>query len=654
MRPTDLQYKATTPPKETAMFIIRKIAKTLRGQAKPYQIITAAILGTLVGFAPPVANAPLYMVGVILLLAILNANFFIATFTAGIAKLLALALMPLSFELGLLLVDGPLQPIFRGLINAPVTALMGFDYYVTAGGTLIALILGTLIGVAYIKLISSFRKKMAKVEADSEKYADFVSKRGVRIVMWVLFGGKAKVSYAELAEQKKIGNPFRPLGVVFAVLLVGLLFLVQQFFSGPLITTLLKGQLESFHGATVDVQGINLDLANGQLTIDQLAMADPDNLATDLIRANQVQAKISTSDLLRKRIVIDNIVVDDAVQGATRTKPGVLIGKRPAPSPPTEEKSIDDWFAKAKTWKERLDTYRNWIEKLRGPADDEVASDSEEKDRLREWADLYGHADVRAAHLVEGSPTVLVKDTKINKLRTQWPDTETLDIHATNLSTHPELVPDKPRITVNSSANTFDMDLAIAPRAMTDQQSSLKLTLRNQSIDKTMSDLDVGSNTAFTGGTWLAGIDGNWSDLSGLNLPLTLILENTNLALPGIEPTPIERMPIAFGITGAMDAPGLTIDHKQLMQSLKENAGNAILNQYVGKASDELKSKIADELGGDLGGDVGNLIGGFLGGNKKDKEDDSTPEEEAPKQDELKDKLREGLGGFLNRDKDDE
>lgn len=635
------------------MLIIRKIGKTLRGQAKPYQIVTAAILGTLIGFAPPVGNAPLYMVGVILLLAILNANFFIATFTAGIAKLLALALMPVSFDLGLVLVDGPLQSLFRGLINAPVTALMGFDYYVTAGGTVLALILGTLIGVGYLQLISRFRKKMAKVEADSEKYADYNSKRIVRILMWVLFGGKAKVSYAELVDQKKIGNPIRPLGVVFAVLLVGLLFLVQMFFSGPLITTLLKGQLEEFHGATVDVQGIDLDLANGQLTISQLAMADPDNLSTDLIRAEQVLAKISTADLLRKRIVIDSIVINDAVQGETRDKPGILIGTRPEPAPPEDAKTIDDWFAKAKAWKERLDTYRSWLEKLRGPADDEAADDDEEKGRLRKWADLYGHADVRAAHLVEGSPTVLVKDTKINKLRGQWPKDETLDVHMTNLSTHPELAPDKPRITVNSSENTFDLAIAIAPRALADQQSTLKFTLRNQSIDETMADLDVGSDTAFTGGTWLAGIDGNWSDLDGLDLPLTLILENTNLALPGIEPTPIERMPIAFGITGAMDSPGLTLDHKQLMQSLKENAGNAILNQYVGKASGELQNILSEELGGEAGNLLGGL-GGLLGGNKeKDKEDDKDTDEKPEDDGDLGDKVREGLGGFLNRGGDD-
>lgn len=622
------------------MLIIRKIGKTLRGQAKPYQIITAAILGTLIGFAPPVGSAPFYILGIILLLAIINANFFIATFTAGIAKLLALALMPVSFELGLLLVDGPLQGFFRTLINAPVTALMGFDYYVTAGGTVVALILGTLIGVGYIKLIGSFRKKMAKVEADSEKYAAYTSKRGVRLLMWVLFGGKAKISYAELMEQKKIGNPIRPIGVVFAVLLVGLLFLIQQFASGPLITTLLKGQLEEFHGATVDVEGVNLDLANGEITIEQLAMADPDNLATDLIRAEQVTAKISTADLLRKRITIDAIVVDDAVQGEVRDRPGILIGERRKPTEPEEGKTIEDYFAKAKVWKERLDTYRDWLEKLRGPADDEAASDDEEKGRLRDWADLYGHADVRAAHLVEGSPTVLLKETTINKLRPQWPEGETLDIYATNLSTHPALAPDKPRITVKSSENTFDLDLAIAPRALPNSQSELKLTLRDQSIDKTMDDLDLGSDAAFAGGTWLAGIDGNWSDLDGLDLPLTLVLQDTKLTAGNLN-QPIERFPLAFGISGSLDNPGFTLDKEQFKKSLIDNGGKAMLKQFIG-----------DQIGDELGGDIGGALDGIFGGNKKD--DEKNDNEEKPEEGDLGNKVREGLGGFLNRDKKDE
>ncbi|MFN3168391.1 MAG: hypothetical protein ACE37H_15135 [Phycisphaeraceae bacterium] len=635
------------------MFIIRKIGKTLRGQAKPYQIVAAALLGALIGFAPTFTGAPLYLIAAVCLLAVLNANFFIATFTAGVCKLLALALMPISFELGLLIVDGPLQPLFRTLINTPVTALMGFDYYVTTGGTVLALVVGTALGLCYLSLIKSFRKKMAKVEAESERYADYVSKRGVRILMWVLFGGKAKLSYAELMEQKKIGNPIRPLGVVFAALVLVLLVVVQQFASGPLITTLLRGELEQFHGATVDVRGVDFDLATGQLSVTQLAMADPDNLDYDLIRANELTAKVSTADLLRKRITIDRVLVDEARQGVKRDKPGVLVGKRPEPSPPSEEgKSIEEWFEQAKVWKQRLETYYDWYKKLKGPPEDEQAKEETAKDRLRRWAERYGHADVRAAHLVEGSPTVLVKEVIINKLRATWPKDETLNIRATNLSTHPALVEEPPRITVKSSKDSFDLNLAIAPAALVNKQSELKLTLQNQSIDETLADLDLGSQSTVKGGTWLATIDGAWSDAVGLNLPMTLSLQNTTLTLPGIEPTPIERMPVEFGVIGAIDAPRLDVDYEQLMQSIMNNAGQAVLNQYVGKASDQLKSKLNDALGEDTGGKINDLVGNLLGGGNKDEEDKEDGDEG-----DLEDKVREGIGNFgdlLNRNRNGE
>lgn len=626
------------------MFIIRKIGKTLRGQAKPYQILSAAVLGALIGFAPPVSQAPLYMIGVILLLAILNANFFIATFTAAVCKLLALALTPVSFELGLVLVDGPIQPLFKMLVNAPVSAWMGFEYYITAGGTVLGIIVGVAIGIGWIRLISGFRKKMANIEANSEKYADFASKRVVRILMWILFGGKAKMSYAELAEQKKVGNPVRPLGIAFAVLVVGLLVVLQQFASAPLITTLLKGQLEKFHGATVDVDGVNLDLAAGQLTVDRLAMADPDNLETDLIRANQLSAKLSTTDLLRKRITIDQVIVDDAVQGAKRDKPGVLIGKRPKPSDPAEEgKTLEDWFEEAKVWKDRLDTFRDWMEKIKGPPEDEKAKDPSVKDRLRRWADQYGYATVKATHLIEGSPTVLVKDTKINKLRATWPEEETLDIHATNLSTHPALVKESPRITVKSSGQTFDLDTTIAPLAREAEASKLSLTLRNQSIDDTLSDLDLGSQSTIKGGTWQAGINGTWSSLGDLDLPMTLVMENTTLALPSIQPTPIERMPVEFGIIGPFDSPSLKVDHEQLMQSIMDNAGKAVLNQYVGQATGELKKQLGDALIGGGGSSVKDAIGGFLG-NKKNDNENKEGEEEDGKED--KPSVEDALKGF--------
>lgn len=625
--------------------LIRKIGKTLRGQAKPYQIIVAAILGGLIGFAPPMGNAPLYMVGVILLLAILNANFFIAAITGTLCKLLALLLMPVSFELGLVLVDGPLQPLFTTLINSPVTALMGFEYYVTAGGTVIGTIVGAGLGIAYIKLISNFRKKMASLEADSEKYATFAGKRSVRIVTWILFGGKAKMSYADLAEQKKIGNPVRPLGIAFAALALVFLFVVQQFFSGPLITTILRGQLEEFYGATVDIESVEIDLASGLVTVKGLAMADPDNLEYDLIRASELTAKISTSDLLRKRMTIDSIVIDDAQQGAKRDRPGVLIGDRTKKKPPTdaEGKSIEEWFEQAQKWKERLDTFRYWLEKVQGPPKDKETDETDE-DWLRDWAERYGHAEVKAKHLIEGSPTVLVKEITLKKLRDAWPKDETLNIYATNLSTDPSLVDEQPNIKVSSSNDSLSIDVSLKRSAFAEDKNLLKLAIKNRSVDETIKDLDLGKYAVLTGGTWRVGIDGGWN-IDDINLPLVFEIQNTDLTIPSIGKTIKDQtLPITFFVNGPMDSPRLSLDAEKLAATTL-----AIAKKELGDAAvDALRGKLKDSIGSEWSDKIEGVTGGIFGGDKDKDKDDKPDDDKKDKEDKLKDGAGKVIDGLFN------
>lgn len=640
------------------MFLIRKIGKTLRGQAKPYQILAASILGALIGFAPPLTAAPFYLIAVILLLAVINANLFVATVTAGLCKLLSLALMFLSFELGLILVDGPTQPLFKALINAPVTALMGFDYYITSGGALLAVIIGTAIGLAFIKIVNGFRKKMAAVEATSEKYADYVSKRSVRVLMWVLFGGRAKKSYAELMEQKKIGNPIRIPGVVFAVVVVALLYVGQSFVAGPYLTRMLRTQLENFNGATVDLEGVKLDLANGQLTIGRLAMADPDDLSRDIFRATELTAKISTADLLSKKFTVDQLIVDDAVQGAKRETPGVLIAKKPEPPKPEEgEKSVYDWFEKAKEWKGRIETYYDWYKKLKGPPDEEKEKKEKEEtieDRLRRFAERYGHGEVRAEHLVEGSPTALIRLIEVRTLRATWPENETLTLTATNISTHPALVPDKPRIVVTSSGNTFDLDLAIAPAAVADGKSELKLNFRNQSVEKTLGNPNLYDIVQLQGGTWQVAIDGFWEP-EDMDLPVTFQVQNTDLMIPKLKKTVKDQtLPVKFTVGGSLDAPTADLDTKALTTTTlaiaKKELGNAAVDAILGELGGDLGG-IGDRIKDGLGTDPGGLIDGVLGGNR-DKDKDKKDDENKDDQDQPatpEDRIRQGIGDLLNR-----
>src|SRR5262245_39562343 len=122
------------------MFSLRKFGSILRGAATPFQVFSACVLGALIGFAPGFVRAPALVVGLVLLLVILNANVGLALMVAGLAKLVSLATMPVSFAAGRFLLDGPTRPLFATAINAPVLAFCGLEWYVGAGGLLLGLL----------------------------------------------------------------------------------------------------------------------------------------------------------------------------------------------------------------------------------------------------------------------------------------------------------------------------------------------------------------------------------------------------------------------------------------------------------------------------------------------------------------------------------
>src|SRR5262249_6867891 len=98
----------------------RHIGAMLRGEATPAQMFGAAILGSLMGFIPGFSNGAGLMVLLIALLVILNVSLPFALLVFALARLLSLLLLPVSFRIGQALVDGPLQPLFRWAVNAPV------------------------------------------------------------------------------------------------------------------------------------------------------------------------------------------------------------------------------------------------------------------------------------------------------------------------------------------------------------------------------------------------------------------------------------------------------------------------------------------------------------------------------------------------------
>jgi uncharacterized protein (TIGR03546 family) len=610
--------------------ITRKISAVIRGKATPFQIVSACVLGALIGFTPTFATAGGLMIALFLLLLILNANLIVALATASAAKVLALLAVPVTFALGQFLLDGPTQPLFRSAVNAPVLALFGFEYYLTTGGIVMGLIFGAVVGFAIVRAVASFRKGMSKLETASPAYKKFTSKRSVRLLTFLLIGkGKGKTSYEDLIT-KRIGNPIRLVGAGAAVLVVVGLYFAQNALSERILTAALVRGLEQANGATVDLASAHLSLRDHKLTLASLAITDPDNLDTDLFRATTIQADLDTSDLLRKRLTLDHVGITDASNGSKRDRPGVLIKKAskptpPAPAPgPAGSKQLDDYLVQAQKWKDRLERMKELLDRVQGssePGDPNQPTGTKSApsaDEIRRRIALLGHARVRADHLLEGAPMLLIRSLDAQGVRVESPtlpaNARLFDIRAQNISTQPWLVEESADIQVVSRDKQIDLALSLA------QPTVLVAKFTGLNADEVAAALST-PEPLMKGGTLDATLNATIGPgpLREIAAPMLVNLHNTRLALSGLGSTDVAEFSLPITVAGTLANPQILVDEDALATALADAGANELANALQKELNKALGDVLPDELGGDKVGDdlnkaANDLLKGVLGG----------------------------------------
>src|SRR5690625_44488 len=318
------------------MIFTRKIGKIFRGKVTPGQLMMAALIGTTAGFVPGLLQAPGLVIFLFFAAVILNANLALMGICLLVSALLSILLLPLTFKIGQFLLDGPLEGFFATLVNAPVLAYFGFEYYATTGGLVLGVLFGILFGWGTIRSVQAFRRKMAGLEKNSEKWKRVQSNPLVKIFTFVFIGGgHGKLTYEDLLSHK--GSPIRPLGIVFAGLVCAVGGAIVLLTGDAIVGFALRNGLEKGNGATVDLENVELRLREGRLSLSGLAMADPKALDTDFFRAEALEADISQADLLRKRMHIETLRVAGATSGEKRERPGILYRPLPDLPPPAEE-----------------------------------------------------------------------------------------------------------------------------------------------------------------------------------------------------------------------------------------------------------------------------------------------------------------------------
>ena len=199
-------------------------------------------------------------------------------------------------------------------------------------------------------------------------------------------------------------------------------------------------------------------------------------------------------------------------------------------------------------------------------------------------------------------------------------DGELLDIEATNLSTHPGLVDEPPRVRVRSSRETLALDLS-TPVPARGHAGTLDFALRGRPVDAVAGGLKLGGGRPVAGGTYDVNAKGDWSS-AALDLPLRVTLHGSTLALPGGKPRRVETLPLTVNLSGPMNAPSLGVDRDQLARALVDAGLGEAAAKLRGEA-DRAIDRATEGLGGEAGKAVGETFKGLLGGKK------SQPPEEA-------------------------
>lgn len=584
--------------------LLRKLAKIIRGKATPFQLMSACILASLIGFTTGFATAGGLILCLLLLLVILNANLPLAALVGILAKLVSLLLMPVTFAVGKFLLTGPTESLFASLVNAPVFAWFGFEYYSTTGGLVTGFLFGLICGLMVTKSVNAYRRKMKDLEENSEKFKTYSQKGSVKAITWLLVGSAPKKVDFDALLAKKIGNPIRILGVVFAGLTLLLLYVGYSFAAQPIVTYGLRTGLETANGATVDLENAELNLNENRLTIQNLAMADPNALDTDLFRATELVADISGMQLLKKRMQLDKVIVTGGSSGEKRSSPGSLVGEPPEPEEekdPVEipdAKTLENYLKTAKEWKERLSQLRDWMRNIEASdsAEPEVNSESWQERLEREIREL-GYAKVKAGHLIEGSPTFSVLELQANEVTAVKVPNEQFDISANNLSTHPSLLGRAPSVSVQSKSGKMGFTAQLGKVA--GGTNSFNLHYLGLPVDDVARDLVVNGSQPISGGTIDLKLGGEMTFGANvlIDFPVQITLHDTTIAIAGMKPEPIKEFVLPVALRGPIDNPRVQVDDAQLKDALVQ-AGMSKLKEELGnKAQEEISKQLGEGAG---------------------------------------------------------
>ena len=636
------------------MLAIRRFFKTMLGVATPMQILLACLIGSMLGFLPVPGPGLAASIVLVFLLLVLNANIFLAGLVTFGTKIVSLAAAPLVFGVGRILIDGPTQPVAGLLANGPITAWLGFDSYLVTGGLAVGAVSGLLIGVIVGRLVRDIRNTLGRLERENDLVSFLAERRATKFAAWVLFGGIPKGGFSAMADRR--GSPIRITGIIVVVLLTGLITITAWSASGDLARRVLERELTRLNGATVDVEAIRIDWFRGKTTILGLAVCDSTALDRDLLQAREIAADFDLGAVLRRRLIMDLVRVEDGRSDVARARPGRMErdadptsetagttppegGAEDAPSSGTE---LESYLRTAEAWRERLQQVSRVLEDLAdripGSLDGdesgaETATDGTGKtDTFEAWlqreVDRLGYAGVRATHLIDSTPTLLIRRIEALGIRRDegGPFGDLFDIVATSWSTRPTLVEAPPSLELAARDESLLVEFELGGLARAASDNRFGVAVRDLPAGTIVNQLVTTDPSPFDGGSIDARIAGTFRLRPEVRItaPIDVTLRDATIRIGG-ESAFIRELTVRIDVIGRLDDPSITIDDRRLADALRDAGAEALASrareaadEQIGRGLDRLEAetgiRLPDELPDGIGEAIGQGLGNLFGG----------------------------------------
>jgi uncharacterized protein (TIGR03546 family) len=648
---------------------LRKLIAVFRGEVSPLFIVLSVALGFWFGLTPG-----WYGLHVLLLLVVLVLNVHLGLFVmfAGFGKALCYAGAPVLFQVGKW-AEGNLAPLLDLLASLPILGITDFSRYSVAGALVLGPIIGLAGGLLLARSVTLFRKSWLSLEENSEAFRAFHAKRWVQLFDRLLVGKRVQDVREVLKRRPKV---VRLAGVVVAAVVVLATGVGLYAIQGDRLADYAARSLTSVNGAEVTLTQLDLSPLAGRVTAKGVEAADPEAPARNRVAVGELTADASLWDLLRGKLVMDNVVLTGVAFDQARSRAGsVRAAESTEPAGPEAgaapgfEASLYDLaeadVSKLRTYFENTGRIDGWLGKL-----SEWLPEGEPTPPPPTRPESYlGYLSARAPS--PPTPRIVVRRVQMDNVLIPAAGIGKSAVTCTNLSDAPSAAGLPATVTIRSQERPLEVTIT---SRYDRPEGGVEVAGKVSEVDlrKLQAALNRSNAVILEGGTASAAISGT---ASRERIDLALQIETremrakpTGVGVFDLDPQVtaeavqlLANLKTTLRVVGPTAEPRLAFDAPALTGNFRDALVSAGKSELVGRldklVGDELPGGISDPedaLKDPLGTASGTLTD-LLGRQASKKEEEKQEEEkEKDKKEERRKRIAEQLKERLKKKKGDE